>query len=294
MQNLFQGETMTTNSDDVNSLQEQLPEETSALPRTSTNAAEISSKPLYRFALIPRIDDKLALLAGLADPEDWSYRHTQTDKQHPILYNYLHYTFARLEEEGKVGFDENQTHSLFDTGLTTPHEQPIFMTFEENRFPDDTRKWHFRSFCHEGERDLNHFGQLPEAAHYFDDPADLILDTRLDFRPKLEHVVQDNRQRFPEPYRGMGDYQLRTFVSGAIDNAIQRVKRNYKAAVPQYYKGKVQLLLPLCLSDPRKADVALVVEKGSGFYRASTCLTLDMAYNNARQLARPDQEWLHP
>jgi hypothetical protein len=35
--------------------------------------------------------------------------------------------------------------------------------------------------------------------------------------------------------------------------------------------------------NPSKADLALVVERFSDFYRAATCLTLDMAYNNARQ-----------
>jgi hypothetical protein len=40
--------------------------------------------------------------------------------------------------------------------------------------------------------------------------------------------------------------------------------------------------------------MALVVEDFDAFYRASTCLTLDMAYNNARQLARPDKDWLQP
>jgi hypothetical protein len=43
-----------------------------------------------------------------------------------------------------------------------------------------------------------------------------------------------------------------------------------------------------------EADLALVVERFDGFYRAATCLTLDMAYNNARQLARPDKDWLQP
>jgi hypothetical protein len=56
----------------------------------------------------------------------------------------------------------------------------------------------------------------------------------------------------------------------------------------------MQLLLPLCLTDFSKADLALVVEKFSDVYRASACLTLDMAYNNARQITRPDTEWLKP
>jgi hypothetical protein len=52
------------------------------------------------------------------------------------------------------------------------------------------------------------------------------------------------------------------------------------------------LLLPLCLNTKAKADLALVIEKENGVYRASTCLTLDMAINNARLIAKPDDEWL--
>jgi hypothetical protein len=92
----------------------------------------------------------------------------------------------------------------------------------------------------------------------------------------------------------MNTFGIQNLVKGAIDTATQRVKRNYKTAVPQYYQGSVQLLLPLSLTDPKKADLALVVERFSDFYRAATCLTLDMAYNNARQLARPDRDWLKP
>ena len=47
-------------------------------------------------------------------------------------------------------------------------------------------------------------------------------------------------------------------------------------------------------TDPTRADLALVVERFADFYRAATCLALDMAYNNARQLARPDRDWLAP
>ncbi|RKG82006.1 DUF3825 domain-containing protein [Corallococcus sp. CA049B] len=83
-------------------------------------------------------------------------------------------------------------------------------------------------------------------------------------------------------------------MKGAVENAKERVARNYKAAVPQYHKGRVQLLLPLCMTAPGKADLAIVVERLDGFYRAATCLTFDMAYSNARLLARPDQDWLHP
>ena len=92
----------------------------------------------------------------------------------------------------------------------------------------------------------------------------------------------------------MDDFALQTVLKGAIDNAKQRIRRSYKTAIPQYYRGKIQLLFPLCLSNPQRADLALVVERHETFYRASTCLTLEMAYNNARQLARPDRDWLQP
>ena len=93
----------------------------------------------------------------------------------------------------------------------------------------------------------------------------------------------------------MGKYQLRIFLDGAIRSAQERVRRNYKAAIPQYYRGRLQLLLPICLSNPRQADLALVVERhGSSFYRSATCLTLDQAFNNARLIAKPDQDWLQP
>ena len=64
--------------------------------------------------------------------------------------------------------------------------------------------------------------------------------------------------------------------------------------LPQYHRGQLQLLLPLCLSRPEQADLALVVVKVEQVYRGSTVLTLDMAYNNARLIARPDTEWLDP
>jgi hypothetical protein len=92
----------------------------------------------------------------------------------------------------------------------------------------------------------------------------------------------------------MENYALQTVLNGAMNNAKERMKRSYKTAIPQYYRGQVQLLLPLCLSNAQRADLALVVERHSTFYRAATCLTLDMAYNNARQIARPDRDWLQP
>ena len=48
----------------------------------------------------------------------------------------------------------------------------------------------------------------------------------------------------------------------------------------QFYDGRIQLLLPLCLTVD-KPELALTIQRENGFYAARTCLTLDMAYNNA-------------
>ena len=109
----------------------------------------------------------------------------------------------------------------------------------------------------------------------------------------VEPVIVENKERFSEPYRSIDHYALQTFLKSTL-TMHERVRRNYKTAIPQYFRGRIQLLLPLYISDPHSADLAMTVEDHSSCYRASTCLILDMAYNNARQLARPDRDWLKP
>jgi len=237
---------------------------------------------------------KLEDLASLADPEEWDYQHTPTTHPKPILYNYLRYTYARLAEEGKIAVSDDAQWISFNTGLVTANQEPIFALANQNKIPGGTQPWHFQGWYRRGQYEMTRFSQLPEMASYFTDPSSLVLDVRKELRVNVEHMIAENKERFPDPYKTMDVFALQTFLKGAIDNAKERVRRNYKTAVPQYYRGRMQLLLPLCIGNPHSADLAMVVEDHVAFYRASTCLTLDMAYNNARQLARPDRDWLQP
>jgi Domain of unknown function (DUF3825) len=249
---------------------------------------------LFDFAWFPDREDRLNELANLAENEDWTYQHTPNDHPHPILFNFIRYTYRRLAEENKIALSENGQFSCFNTSLVTPNQEAILASFEVNR-REDAQPWFFKGWFRRGEWELTKFQELPDLAHYFDDPSCLVFDHRVDFRINIEHILSETpRERFPEPYQSMDAYALQTVIKGAIDNAKERVRRSYKTAIPQYYRGRVQMLLPLCLSDPQRADLALVVERHANFYRASTCLTLDMAYNNARQLAKPDRDWLQP
>jgi len=63
--------------------------------------------PLERFADLTEFD---RLLARLANPkygaahEEWNYRIQPSDYPYPILTNYLHYTFKRIEQQNKDYF----------------------------------------------------------------------------------------------------------------------------------------------------------------------------------------------
>jgi hypothetical protein len=248
---------------------------------------------VFAFAWFPQLDDHLADLAEISS-EDWPCHHGENGHCNLALFNYLKVTYRRLRQEGKIATSHDGEFACFNTGLATRNHESLYALFELNRNPGP-RPWYFKGWFRRGAWELTKFAELPELAQYFDDPACLVLDPRKEIRINLEHILADTpRERFPEPYRSMSDYALQTVLQGAIDNAKERVRRSYKAAIPQFYRDGVQLLLPLCLADSERADLALVVERHGGFYRAATCLTLETARNNARQLARPDGDWLKP
>ena len=248
---------------------------------------------LFDFSFIPDTDSKLKDLAEAAEEEDWGYQHTPTEHPYPVLFNFIRYTYQRLAEEQKIIVSDDGQYSCFNTGLVTAIQEPLFASFQTNRW-EERQPWFFKGWFRRGQWELNCFPELPDMALYFDDPSCLVLDTRKEVRVNVEHIIEVNRERIPETYREFDSYALQNLLQGAIASAKDRVRRNYKTAIPQYYKGQVQLLLPLCFANPQRADLALVVERHQTFYRATTCLTLDMAYNNARQLARPDRDWLQP
>ena len=58
------------------------------------------------------------------------------------------------------------------------------------------------------------------------------------------------------------------------------------------YMGRVQYLLPIYLTKMDKPDLAMTLTVMDGYYLGNTCLTLEMAYLNARAIAKPVTPWL--
>lgn len=242
-------------------------------------------------------ESRLRELADRAQTERWSFDQAQPVV---ILGNYLRYTFKRLLQEGKIeeGTDSTQSRvAAFNTGLFTPNYEPIHAFFEANRDPE-RQPWVLRDFVVESDRRLTFFPRKPRAARYFDKPAELIYDPDRELIPNLEHILDENLDRYPVDLRD-NSHRRRMMLQGAVTEAGKRAQMNYKVAVPQFYfghggaePGRIQLLLPLCFENPTRADLALVVEREERAYRAFTVLPLDRAYNNARLIAKPESDWL--
>lgn len=259
--------------------------------------------PLFSFANMGQDRNWLESVSNLAEDENWDYRNLHPQTEHegedfkPILKSYITYTFARLRQEDKIAYDNEDSpgHACFNTGLVTDLQEEIFAVFVRNRREqEDGCRWRLEGFYRASDKKLlSTFSKLPELANYFDEPSVLLYDRRCELHIDVDHVLKDNLHRFPESLHE-NEYLARQLLESARRSTEKRVYRNYKTAIPQFYRNGIQLLLPLCLEKPNRADLALVVERIGEAYRGTTVLPLDMAYNNARLITRPDSDWLKP
>lgn len=244
---------------------------------------------LFDFAYCQDYERKIYSLAALC-PEKWSFAG-QSDNM--ILKNYVEHTFLKLNEERNILCTDN--YALFNTGLYNGYYEPIFAYFSKNKNPDH-QPWYLDGFYTAYQLGMMGVVERPKRANYFSNPSDLVFDTNCEIVPQYPHIfgTPENSQRIPELVRNSPNKTM--LFNGAVERAKAMIDANYKTAVPQYYKGKIQLLIPICLISEGVPDLALVVSKNDAGnqYLGHTCLTLDMAYNNARLIARPDSAWLKP
>lgn len=254
------------------------------------NSMEDKYMDIYDYMYWGDYNAKIRELAAKALPEKWSFEYKE---DYSILKNYLNYTFNKLQAENKV--IETDTYCAFDTGLFTKYYLPIYAYGEKYKNPsENTAKWFFKGFKDKYELGaMDILEKFPERADYFSDPSRLVFDWHLDVIINCGHILDDlnTLQRLPDSIKN-SDTPLET-LKGVIDTAIQKVIANYKLAVPHYYLGKIQLLIPLYFGNSEIPSVALVLDKMKGnYYQASTCLDMKMAYMDARLIAKPESNWL--
>ena len=238
-------------------------------------------------------------------PEKWDYAGENGCR---ILYSYIRRTFEKLyderieaEESEKNNYIyEDDAHACFNTGLFDRNWQPIYFYCKPNN-RDGWQRWMFNGFYNSYTLKYttmpSQFANVLRRPNYFSDPSRLVFDVKLPIVPQWDHILDEdeNFNRIPENIRSSGRLFCRNVIQGAIEDAARRIEANYKTAVPQWYRGKIQLLVPLYLTNPSSPDLALVtsLSEDKTQYFGHTCLTIDMAYNNARLIARPDSYWLN-
>lgn len=216
-------------------------------------------------------------LSEIADKETWS---NSTYRNNGILANYLVKTYDKLTSERKIVIGQN--YALFNTGLFTKYYEPIYAYQTGIDI----------SFLTAYELSCIGITDRPERANYFEKPELLLFDWHYPIDVYFKHILDDERNKERLPKEFLSSNNKVNILNGALDTMKKQVSSNYKLAIPQYYDGKIQLLLPLCLMSDKKPDVAIAVTKKENCYQGHTCLTLDMAYNNARLIAKPESNWL--
>lgn len=216
-------------------------------------------------------------LSKIAAQEIWS---NFTYPNNGILANYIVKTYNKLQSERNVIF--GQDYALFNTGLFTKYYEPIYAYQSGSEI----------SFLTGYELGGMGITERPERANYFEKPELLLFDWHYEIDVHYPHILEDKENQKRMPKTVLESKNIINILDGAISKMKKKVSSNYKLAIPQYYEGKIQLLLPLCLATDDIPDLALVVTKTDNCYRGHTCLTLDMAYNNARLIAKPESNWL--
>jgi hypothetical protein len=244
-----------------------------------------------------------ARLATLAEREPWNYEEKPSADPFVILRSYVKYTFLRLHElSGHIAVSADGSHLAFNTGLVTPFQEQIFALCGRRFSARPGPPWVLKSFEKASSVTFLRLfgGNPPPLAWYYDSPSQLVFDTKLPFNVNVEHVPHDTK-RFPQALANLAPQDLAGLVNAKAPEAVERVRRNYKTAIPQFYRdgktgeGNIQLLLPVALLRRDQVELALAVDRlESNVYLGRTVLSLDWAYNNARLLTRPDRDWLRP
>jgi len=121
-------------------------------------------------------------LKNMALKERWYYKAQNPAFPFPILSKYLTYTFFRLSKEpGKIKMTDQ--YASFNTGLVNNLYEPIYALFEKNKV-QDRQEWYFHEFCISGVGKAgkilaSYFNPLPQRAHFFNNPSELIYDSNV-------------------------------------------------------------------------------------------------------------------
>lgn len=258
---------------------------------------------LFDFAFIPAWFEQLYELSQFAAPEPWRFRHptyeTQND-QTPILERYIKYVFKKQaidyndasEADSDSCFYVRNEFACFHTGLYTQRCQAIYMCFERNKRPNTTKNWYFKGFASHDSPLLRYVQPLPRRPVFPLQQWMVYYNPEWEIRVHTDHILGDaeNVERIPQEIREA--WNLPLLLETAVEMTRRKALTDWSIAVPQVFQGRIQYLLPIHLTNMETPDLAMALSVMEGYYIGHTCLTLEMAYQNARMLSRPTASWL--
>lgn len=259
---------------------------------------------LFSFAYVPGWYAQLDALAGMARPEPWRFRepmYSTKNQDTPILERYIHaifkkqaidYNEEKSPEKAEQYFHVEDEYACFHTGLYTARYKAIYGCFDRNKRQASMLDWYFRGFADEVSPWLKYVSPLPARPSYDMTQYGVNYNPEWPIRVNVDHILGDeeNLSRLPTGIRDAGNLPL--LLETAVELARRKAVIEPGIVVPQGYQGRVQYLLPICLTNMETPDLAMTLTIMDGYYLGNTCLTLEMAYLNARLLARPTAPWL--
>ena len=259
---------------------------------------------LFEFAYVPDWYGQLEELEGLVLPEPWKFKRPSVETKNqdtPILERYIHTIFRKQSidfnsandaaEAARYFHVENEC-ACFHTGLYTGKYKAVYGFFDRNKRRDSMLDWYFRGFCDEISPRLKYIEPLPERPHYHAAWESTGFNPDWPVRVKVEHILGDEENMERIPYKVRRAKNLPLLLETAVELARRKSVIEPGIVVPQGYQGKVQYLLLIYLTNMKKPDLAMTLSVMDGYYLGHTCLTLEMAYLNARVVSRPLAPWL--
>ena len=244
---------------------------------------------LFSFAYVPNWYSQLDMLAEMALPEPWRFKnpiYLTKNPDTPILERYIHAIFKKqlidYKDERNPSSAADYFHienefCCFHTGLYTRRYKAIYACFDRNKKKDSLLEWYFRGFADELSPMLRHISPLPKKPSYYMTQYGVNYNPEWPIRVNVDHILGDeeNLSRIPAEIREA--HNLPLLLETAVELARRKAVVEPSIVVPQGYQGRVQYLLPICLTDMEQPDLAMTLTIMDGYYLGNTCLTLEMA-----------------
>lgn len=208
---------------------------------------------LKRFAHLGNIQEFLASLAAHAEAEPWGFGDGE-EQDYSILWNYITYTFYRLDYEGKVYVDPNGEFAGFNTGLLSRRFGEDLLAYFEPYTGPGGMKWKFVCFCSSTNeartgterRAVTLLVPLNlELPRYFSNYYDTLFDPNTRLESNFMHIVRDNLARFPLDWlhKQCDDHQRTKALLADIEAELARcrnLKKLFGASSPEVAASRHQ------------------------------------------------------